>query len=290
MSTDVRMVESSEHAAWMDRLARGFFNHFASGASDYELSVNGPDRSLGAFDGTAVVGTLRSFATELTTPGPTSVAASALTAVTVAPTHRRRGLLSEMITKDLRDSAERGEAVSVLLASEYPIYGRFGYGMSTEHAKYEISTVGLRVPRAQRGDGRARRPPGAPRARPPGLRAVPSRAAWLDRPRRRVVGQGAPTGRGPGRRAPQGVPGRLPVRRRRRGGIRPVRRQVRARGVPTGWRPHGRRAGRHLAARVPGPVGVLHQHRPADDDDRVEPVDRRGPPAPRRTTRERSSS
>jgi predicted acetyltransferase len=144
MSTVVRIVDASEHSAWLDQLGLGFFEHQPEGASDYVLSISEPGRSRGAFDGDAVVGTLRSFATELTTPGPSSVTASALTAVTVAPTHRRRGLLTEMITGDLRDSAERGEVVSVLLASEFPIYGRFGYGAATEHAKYEISTVGLR--------------------------------------------------------------------------------------------------------------------------------------------------
>ena len=144
MSTVVRLVEASEHAAWLDQLGLGFFMHQPEGASDYVLATSEPGRSRGAFDGDRVVGTLRSFGTELTTPGPSSVKASALTAVTVAPTHRRRGLLTEMITGDLRDSAERGEVVSVLLASEYPIYGRFGYGLATEHAKYEISTVGLR--------------------------------------------------------------------------------------------------------------------------------------------------
>ena len=144
MSTVVRFVDESEHSAWMDQLALGFFQHQPDGSSAYVLATAEPGRSRGAFDGDTVVGTLRSFGTELTTPGSSSVTASALTAVTVAPTHRRRGLLTEMITGDLRDSAERGEVVSVLLASEYPIYGRFGYGMATEHAKYEISTDGLR--------------------------------------------------------------------------------------------------------------------------------------------------
>ncbi len=147
----MRLNEPSEHAAWMDQLALGFFQHQHEGASDYFLAVNEPGRSRGAFDGTTIVGTLRSFRTELTAPGPAPVAASALTAVTVAPTHRRRGLLTEMIGADLRDSAERGEAVSILLASEYPIYGRFGYGAATEHARYEISTDGLRFLRPSEG-------------------------------------------------------------------------------------------------------------------------------------------
>ena len=59
---------------------------------------------------------------------------AALTNVTVAPTHRRRGLLRRMITNDLRSAADRGEPVGIPIASEYPIYGRFGYGAAAEGA------------------------------------------------------------------------------------------------------------------------------------------------------------
>ena len=45
-----------------------------------------------------------------TVPGPGAVDAAALTNVTVAPDHRRQGLLTEMITADLRASADRGRA------------------------------------------------------------------------------------------------------------------------------------------------------------------------------------
>jgi predicted acetyltransferase len=106
--------------------------------TEYFLAQVDLARTRGAFDGGAVVGTLRSFATELTVPGPSVVPASALTNVTVAPTHRRRGLLTAMITEDLHDSADRGEAMSILIASEYPIYGRFGYGAAADAARYEV--------------------------------------------------------------------------------------------------------------------------------------------------------
>jgi predicted acetyltransferase len=144
MSVVVRLVNDAEYAAWLDQLGLAFFHHHKPGVSDYYLSISEPGRSRGAFDGDAVVGSLRSFGTELTTPGPRGVRASALTAVSVAPTHRRRGVLRRMITEDLEESKGRGEVVSVLLASEYPIYGRFGYGPATEYAVYEVSTTDLR--------------------------------------------------------------------------------------------------------------------------------------------------
>ena len=93
-----------------------------------------------------MVGTLRSFTTDMTVPGGTAPCA-ALTNVTVAATHRRRGILTAMITRDLADSVERGEIVGALIAAEYPIYGRFGYGAAVETQDLEIAPqVALRDP------------------------------------------------------------------------------------------------------------------------------------------------
>ena len=54
---------------------------------------------------------------------------AAVTAVSVVPTHRRRGLLTAMMRRQLDDLRDRGEAVAILWASEGRIYGRFGYGI-----------------------------------------------------------------------------------------------------------------------------------------------------------------
>ncbi|GAA3746854.1 putative acetyltransferase [Spinactinospora alkalitolerans] len=86
------------------------------------------DRTLAAFDGDRVVGTtgIRSFT--MTLPGGQRPVAG-VTAVSVLPTHRRRGILSALMRRQLSDIRERGrEAVAALFASEAPIYGRYGYG------------------------------------------------------------------------------------------------------------------------------------------------------------------
>src|SRR4029079_2892749 len=49
-------------------------------------------------------------------------------------THRRRGLLREMMHTQLQDVRARGELVAMLIAAEWPIYGRFGYGLAVEAA------------------------------------------------------------------------------------------------------------------------------------------------------------
>lgn len=91
------------------------------------------DRCHAAFDGDGkLCGSARAFSTELTVPGGATVPAAAVTSVGVLPTHRRQGHLRRMMLEQLADVAARGEPAAVLVAAEYPIYGRFGYGLATQ--------------------------------------------------------------------------------------------------------------------------------------------------------------
>src|ERR1700688_868636 len=151
MAPTVRNIEASDIHAWVQCMSVGFLSPHSDEFADYFLADVDLDRTWGAFDGERVVGTLRSFATAFTVPGPAEVRAAALTSVTVAPTHRRQGLLTEMITADLRGAAERDEPVGILIASEYPIYGRFGYGAAIEGAAYSVDLASTRFRRPTRG-------------------------------------------------------------------------------------------------------------------------------------------
>ncbi len=59
------------------------------------------------------------------------VAFAGVSAVGVHPTHRRRGLLRQLMARMLDDARSRGEPFAGLLASESVIYGRFGFGHAT---------------------------------------------------------------------------------------------------------------------------------------------------------------
>src|ERR1700685_549893 len=65
-------------------------------------------RTLAAFDGDTIVG-----------------GAGGVSLVAVLPSHRRQGLLSALMRRQLADVSERGEAVAVLFGSESGIYGRY---------------------------------------------------------------------------------------------------------------------------------------------------------------------
>jgi predicted acetyltransferase len=111
-----------------------------------------PERAWGARDGGRWVGTLATEHRVITVPGPDGstcdVASDALTAVSVAATHRRRGLLSALLAQSRHAAKERGDLVSVLIAAEWPIYGRFGYGPAVQSSdlSYFPRRAGAAVP------------------------------------------------------------------------------------------------------------------------------------------------
>jgi predicted acetyltransferase len=96
------------------------------------------DRTLAAFDGTAPVGITMCFSFQLSVPGQVVLPAAGVTFVAVLPTHRRRGVLSSMMRRQLADVRDRGEPLAVLWASESVIYSRFGYGRASWHLGFTL--------------------------------------------------------------------------------------------------------------------------------------------------------
>ncbi|MEV0956518.1 GNAT family N-acetyltransferase [Streptomyces sp. NPDC049951] len=156
MSLDPRLVTAAEYPDWLRAVGTGFLRASAAVPGEEEVAVRLAHTDLarvqGVFDAGRCVATFRSFAQELTVVGGAKVRADAVTAVTVTPTHRRRGLLSRMMTTDLAAAKERGGVVASLIAAEYPIYGRYGFGPAAWATEWEID-----VPRAGL-DPRARIP------------------------------------------------------------------------------------------------------------------------------------
>lgn len=95
------------------------------------------DRSFVALDGDRFVGTGGAFSFDLTTPGG-QVPTGGLTAIAVLPTHRRRGILTDMMRYHFDEVRAREEPLSVLRASESIIYPRYGYGVATIDAGFQI--------------------------------------------------------------------------------------------------------------------------------------------------------
>jgi predicted acetyltransferase len=100
--------------------------------------AEGVFRTVAAYDGSQIVGTSGSFLADTTVPGGKALPAALVTIVTVAATHRRQGILTNMMRRLLEEAHERGEPIATLWASESIIYGRFGYGMAGQNYHAEI--------------------------------------------------------------------------------------------------------------------------------------------------------
>jgi predicted acetyltransferase len=101
------------------------------------------ERSLAAFDpalpaGASIVGTTGAYSFQMAVPGAVFPVAG-VSAVSVLPTHRRRGILRSLMRRQIADIAARGdEPIAALWASETPLYGRYGYGRASSHAFFQF--------------------------------------------------------------------------------------------------------------------------------------------------------
>ncbi|MFB7178943.1 GNAT family N-acetyltransferase [Streptomyces sp. NPDC056257] len=142
MSADVRPIAESELPDWLRTVNTGFLNTARVTDSDVAMRAKHNDfaRTQGAFDSDTgrCVAAFRSFAQELTVPGGAAVPSTAISNVGVLPTHRRQGLLTRMMAAEFAAAGARGDVLATLIAAEYPIYGRYGFGPATHLAEWEI--------------------------------------------------------------------------------------------------------------------------------------------------------
>ncbi len=139
-------IPADEVAGWSRAMAATFLQDPDGAQSarrvDVLTRVWDPARAWGVRDRDRWVATLRTEQRLLTVPGvggaTIDLAVDALTNVSVAATHRRQGLMRRMLGASLRAACDRGDAVSILIAAEWPIYGRFGYAPATLSADYVL--------------------------------------------------------------------------------------------------------------------------------------------------------
>lgn len=145
MSIEVRPARHDEADDYLRAVWRGFHN---VETDERDLALRRErfleNRWWAAFDGPAIVTTVRTLPLATTMVGGTTLTSCGITAVTTAASHRRQGLMEQALLGALRDGREREEPLTTLIAAEWPIYGRYGYGPASESAGYRIDTSGLR--------------------------------------------------------------------------------------------------------------------------------------------------
>ncbi len=148
--TDVTEETSKDYLA---AVMRGFHEEFNEQHWDFDRRLFEVGRCFGFTAGDRWIATCGAFTRTMTTPGG-SVPIGAVTIVTVAPTHRRQGLLTVMMRHQLADLHRRKEPVALLWASESAIYGRFGYGSAVPRIWVSGQTSSTAfLPSVDLGDG-----------------------------------------------------------------------------------------------------------------------------------------
>lgn len=155
MDVEIRPIAEDEFETWMRAIESAFGGHVSPEDVQNERKVIDPARCLAAFDGDDIVGCASSVVFEMTVPGGT-IPTVGITGVGVVPTHRRRGVNTALMRRQLDDIRDGGFAIAALFASEGGIYGRFGYGLATLDAFVDIETSRSAFIPGSEGDGRVR--------------------------------------------------------------------------------------------------------------------------------------
>jgi len=143
------LVDTSDRdafAAWVQAEMRGFHaGALAEKYIDEQQQRIAYRRTTAVWDDSITdaatpVATVSSWPAPLTLPGDASVPGWAISSVTVAPTHQRRGIARALLEAELRTAHSLGIPLAILTVSEATIYSRFGFAPTTMTADLEIDT------------------------------------------------------------------------------------------------------------------------------------------------------
>jgi predicted acetyltransferase len=136
---DIQVRQATEHdfreIARIDSIAFGFSyseEAFADAFTD-------PPEILVASDGDRLVGVAAHHPFTMTAPGGAELEVPGVTWVAVLPTHRRRGVLTALMSRLIEGYEAAEFSCAVLMASEGGIYRRFGYGVASTAVKSQIN-------------------------------------------------------------------------------------------------------------------------------------------------------
>ncbi|HVM69473.1 MAG TPA: GNAT family N-acetyltransferase [Gaiellaceae bacterium] len=145
MAIEIRPPADDELRAAMDAAETAFGSEVEDHDWERARQLLAASRALAAYDGGRPVALAAAYAFDLSIPGG-ELPCAGVTWVGVMPTHRRRGILRDLMRRQLGDVRAWGEPIAALWASESSIYGRFGYGMAAPglSAASSVQRFGLR--------------------------------------------------------------------------------------------------------------------------------------------------
>jgi predicted acetyltransferase len=150
-------------SGWLEAVQRGF--HQSSPTEEFRTRWLQSQRADGVVNrgvwesaglplaSTVPVATFAHFVKTLNA-GAAVVPVWMISDVTVAPTHRRRGLMRRLMTENLDRAVAAGVPVAVLTASEGSIYQRFGFGPATREVRVRVDKARFRLRQLPADGGR----------------------------------------------------------------------------------------------------------------------------------------
>jgi GNAT superfamily N-acetyltransferase len=159
---DYRVVDIADYGsavAFAQAAERGFLGGAPSDAEIERMRETWAERrNVGVYEADAVpsalpVGTVNSWVASMSLPGgdaPSAIPMWAISMVTVAATHRRRGIARGLLEGELRAAASAGVPMAGLTVTEATIYGRYGFGPAVPVSRIAVDarTSGWRAPQA----------------------------------------------------------------------------------------------------------------------------------------------
>ncbi len=144
MTIEVRTPPVEQVRRFLETGATAFQEALREDEAERDERVLDPERLFAAYDGDGMVGTAADVGLTLTIPGG-ELPAAGVTYVGVLPTHRRRGILTQLMRAEIDAMATRRDPLAILWASEGPIYGRYGYGIATVYASIKAERDRFRL-------------------------------------------------------------------------------------------------------------------------------------------------
>jgi predicted acetyltransferase len=148
MNLTIRSCREDEIETFVATCVAAFHDETSESWLQRDARMLETERALIALDEDVPVGTAAAYRFDLSIPGGSPPVAG-VTLVGVLPSHRRRGVLTALMRRQLEDAHAWKEPLAALWCSESNIYQRFGYGMATRQAftSIERDRALFRVPR-----------------------------------------------------------------------------------------------------------------------------------------------
>lgn len=143
------LVDTDDKVAferWTQADNRGFLGEWLNekDAEGFMIGM-GERRTTGVYDDSGAdpempIGTVNSWPIAMTVPGGTAIDVWGISSVTVAPTHRRKGIARALLEGELRTASALGLPFAALTVSEATIYSRFGFESAAMAVDLSINT------------------------------------------------------------------------------------------------------------------------------------------------------